>query len=197
MRGGNKVIELNGNWMSGYAFDIHTLYSIYEGCDEYGHPNYETKRTLMGEAVYKLKYRNDKGQVFNIINLLQSNHDFLSFIQDVNVIIPVPPTKKRDFQPVVEIAKQMAIKFQISFLENVLFSMNTQQMKNVPTEEKYETISDKIVIDFSKLNKSLHYLIFDDLYDSGTTLKVYVDKFVKKGYDKISVFTLTKTRRPD
>lgn len=191
------MIELNGNWMSGYAFDIHTLYSIYEGCDEYGHPNYETKRTLMGEAVYKLKYRNDKGQVFNIINLLQSNHDFLSFIKDVNVIIPVPPTKKRDFQPVVEIAKQMAIKFQISFLENVLFSMNTQQMKNVPTEEKHETISDKIVIDFSKLNKSLHYLIFDDLYDSGTTLKVYVDKFVKKGYDKISVFTLTKTRRPD
>lgn len=191
------MIELNGNWMSGYAFDIHTLYSIYEGCDEYGHPNYETKRTLMGEAVYKLKYRNDKCQVFNIINLLQKNQDFLSFIQDVDVIIPVPPTKKRDFQPVVEIAKQMAIKFKISFWENVLFSMNTQQMKNVPTEEKYETISDKIVIDFSKLNKSLHYLIFDDLYDSGTTLKVYVDKFVKKGYDKISVFTLTKTRRPD
>ena len=91
----------------------------------------------------------------------------------------------------------MAIKFQISFLENVLFSMNTQQMKNVPTEEKYETISDKIVIDFSKLNKSLHYLIFDDLYDSGTTLKVYVDKFVQNGYDKVSVFALTKTRNPD
>lgn len=191
------MIELNGNWMSGYAFDIHTLYSIYEGCDEYGHPNYETKRTLMGEAVYKLKYRNDKGQVFNIINLLQSNHDFLSFIQDINVIIPVPPTKKRDFQPVVEIAKQIAIKFQRSFLENVLFSMNTRQMKNVPTEEKYKTISDNIVIDFSKLNKSLHYLIFDDLYDSGTTLKAYVDKFVQNGYDKVSVFALTKTRNPD
>ena len=96
------MIKLNGNWMSGYAFDIHTLYSIYEGCNEYGHPNYATERTTMGEAVYKLKYRNDKGQVFNIINLLQKNQDFLSFIQDVDVIIPVPPTKKRDFQPVVD-----------------------------------------------------------------------------------------------
>lgn len=191
------MIKLNGNWMSGYAFDIHTLSSFYEGDDGYGRKIYATERTTMGEAVYKLKYINDKCQVFNIINLLQKNQDFLSFIQDVDVIIPVPPTKKRDFQPVVEIAKQIAIKFQKSFLGNALSSTNTRQMKNVPTEEKYETISDKIVIDFSKLNKSLHYLIFDDLYDSGTTLKVYVDKFVKKGYDKISVFTLTKTRRPD
>lgn len=191
------MIKLNGNWMSGYAFDIHTLYSIYEGCNEYGHPNYETKRTLMGEAVYKLKYKQDKQQMFEIIKLLQNDSNFLSFIQDVDSILPIPPTTKRDFQPVVEIAKQIAIKFKKSFLENVLSSTNTRQMKNVPTEEKYKTMLDNVVVDFSKLNKSFHYLIFDDLYDSGTTLKVYVDKFVQNGYDKVSVFALTKTRNPD
>ena len=70
-------------------------------------------------------------------------------------------------------------------------------MKNVPTEKKYKTMLDNVVVDFSKLNKSFHYLIFDDLYDSGTTLKVYVDKFVQNGYDRVSVFALTKTRNPD
>lgn len=191
------MIKLNGNWMSGYAFDIHTLYSIYEGCNEYGHPNYETKRTLMGEAVYKLKYKQDKQQMFEIIKLLQNDSNFLSFIQGVDSILPIPPTIKRDFQPVVEIAKQIAIKFKKSFLGNVLSSTNTRQMKNVPTEEKYKTMSDNVFVDFSKLNKSFHYLIFDDLCDSGTTLKVYVDKFVQNGYDKVSVFALTKTRNPD
>ncbi len=191
------MIELNGNWMSGYAFDIHTLYSIYEGCDEYGHPNYETKRTLMGEAVYKLKYKQDKQQMAEIIKLLQNDSNFLSFIHDIDSILPVPPTIKRDFQPVLEIARQISANFEKPFLENVLISSNTLQIKNMPMVEKYKALSDKILVDFSKLNKNLHYLIFDDLYDSGTTLKVYVDKFVQKGYDKISVFTLTKTRKPD
>ena len=91
------MIELNGNWMSGYAFDIHTLYSIYEGCDEYGHPNYETKRTLMGEAVYKLKYRNDKCQVFNIINLLQKKSGFFKFYSRCRCYCSRSSDKKKRF----------------------------------------------------------------------------------------------------
>ncbi len=191
------MIELKGNWKSGYAFDLHSLSSLYLGDNEYGRPTYDTKRTAMGDAVYKLKYQHDKQQVLKIIDLLQNDSNFLAFIQNMDIILPIPPTINRDFQPVIEIAKQIATIFQKSFLENILSSTNTQQMKNVPTEKKYKTISDTVMVDFSKLNKSLHYLIIDDLYDSGATLKAYVDKFVRNGYDKVSVFTLTKTRIPD
>ena len=191
------MIELKGNWKSGYAFDLHSLYSLYLGDNGYGRPTYDTKRTVMGDAVYKLKYQYDKQQLLKIKDLLQDDPNFLAFIQNIDIILSIPPTIKRDFQPVTEIAKQIAKTFQKSFLENVLSSTNTQQMKNVPTEKKYKTISDTVTIDFSKLNKNLHYLIIDDLYDSGSTLKAYVDKFVQNGYDKVSVFTLTKTRISD
>ena len=44
-------------WIEGYAFSVHTLYSIYVGENEFGHPIYDTKRTQMGELVYQLKYK--------------------------------------------------------------------------------------------------------------------------------------------
>jgi len=47
------------------------------------------------------------------------------------------------------------------------------------------------------LNKSRKILLFDDLFDSGSTLRAYVETLLEKGYADISIFTLTKTRVTD
>ncbi len=49
--------KLEGNWVAGFAFDLHTLSSEYLGQDEYGHDRYNNTRSEIGELVYQLKYQ--------------------------------------------------------------------------------------------------------------------------------------------
>ncbi len=53
------TIKLKGNWKKGFAYDVHTLESVYLGVDQYGHDRWENTRSEMGELLYKLKYRGD------------------------------------------------------------------------------------------------------------------------------------------
>lgn len=42
------MIKLESDkWKAGYAYSVHTIYSVYVGEDEYGHSMYDTKRTPM------------------------------------------------------------------------------------------------------------------------------------------------------
>jgi predicted amidophosphoribosyltransferase len=44
------------------------------------------------------------------------------------------------------------------------------------------------------LDKAERILIFDDVFDSGSTLTAITDTLMEAGYKDVSVFTLTKTR---
>ncbi len=99
------MIKLESDkWIEGYAFSVHTLYSIYVGENEYGHPTYDTKRTQMGELVYQLKYKQNISILPQILDLLKADSSFVSFIKKDFVIL-VPATRKdRQFQPVEIVA---------------------------------------------------------------------------------------------
>ncbi len=64
------TIELEGNWVKGRAFDVHTLSSTYLGPNEFGHDQWENTRSEMGELVYQLKYKQDKSMLPEIVKLL-------------------------------------------------------------------------------------------------------------------------------
>ena len=55
------TIRIPGNWKKGFAYDIHTLDSVYLGVDEYGHDRWENTRSEMGELLYDLKYHGHSG----------------------------------------------------------------------------------------------------------------------------------------
>ena len=65
------TIEIKGNWKKGFAYDVHTLDSVYLGPDEYGHDRFENTYSEMGELVKQLKYKNDKSAVKKIVDLLK------------------------------------------------------------------------------------------------------------------------------
>ena len=48
-----------GNWILGYALDIHTISSIHVGINEYGHDVFDTERSELGKLLYRLKYKGD------------------------------------------------------------------------------------------------------------------------------------------
>jgi competence protein ComFC len=45
--------KLSGPWTEGYALDLHTASSEFLGYDEFGHEQFNTERTEVGELVYR------------------------------------------------------------------------------------------------------------------------------------------------
>src|SRR5216683_8257627 len=95
--------KLPGKWRDGYALDLHTLGSTYLGDDQFGHAQFDTKRSAIGELLYRLKYAADASVVAEIVEAATS------FIQShqiaIDLIVPVPPSTPRRVQPVALLAE--------------------------------------------------------------------------------------------
>jgi competence protein ComFC len=65
------MVEINptkvaGRWSNGSTLDVHTTSSELIGHDEYGHPQFASKRSELGELLYRLKFRRDKSVISEI-----------------------------------------------------------------------------------------------------------------------------------
>src|SRR5882672_8882206 len=97
--------SIGGPWDSGWTLDRHILSSDFLGYNEYGHPQFDTKRTELGELLYKLKYKRDQS---TIAPIAQATYDFVRGRNlEIDVIVPVPPSRNRPVQPLFQIADQV------------------------------------------------------------------------------------------
>lgn len=97
------TIEIKGNWKKGFAYDVHTLSSTYLGIDDQGHEQWDTTRSEMGQLIYDLKYRSDLSAVKMIVDRL----DKYKGLDTMDAIIPIPASRLRRIQPVLEIANAL------------------------------------------------------------------------------------------
>jgi competence protein ComFC len=82
---------LHGPWDKGFALDVHTVSSTYLGDDQYGHPRFDTKRSEIGELLYRLKYKRDQTTVAPIVEAVAG---FLGRSHSpIDAIVPVPPRR--------------------------------------------------------------------------------------------------------
>ncbi len=188
------MISILGPWKYGYAFDVHTIRSEYLGEDQYGHPQFNTVRSPIGQCLYDLKYGQKFSSIKDIMDIISSDSDFRKFIEKMNIIIPTPPSNKhRNLQPVILVAQEIARVFKKELRQDIFSSSNCEEIKNIDTNEKYERIRQSLNLQ-GQLEMSKHILLFDDVFDSGATLMAMTNIMIEKGYTKISIFTLTKTR---
>ena len=188
------VINLIGNWRSGKAYDLHTVTSTYLGIDDFGHDRFDNTRSEMGELVYCLKYRGDKSAVPKIIALL----DDIKGIEKFDYIIPIPPTnKKRQFQPVYKIAQALGDRRGVEVLMNLLVNEGGDELKGITDPIARDELLKKALKLAEKTNFSgKRILLVDDLYRSGSTLRIATDILYHEGKaEAVSVLTMTKTRR--
>ena len=109
------AIEIKGNWAKGYALDLHTSKSEYLGKNEFGHDQFDTKRTEMGELVYQLKYKKDDSVVQQIIAEVKK---CISGIDKFDFIIPIPPSNvNRPKQPVQLVCEALSKEFNVPLLK--------------------------------------------------------------------------------
>ncbi len=193
-----NVKEIAGVWDKGFSLDKHKIRSIYTGDNEYGYATFDTLRTDIGEALYQLKYQSDFTQC-NIIAQSIKDHIF-PLLPFVSFIVAMPPSKVRQKQPVVEIAKALAYITDKQCINDILIkSKNTPQMKDIPDRQtRVDTLLDAFEINAEVIATRLpaecyNVLIIDDLFDTGTSLEAATKKL--RECDKIGkVFVATATR---
>ncbi len=187
--------RIPGNWRQGYVLDFHTLSSEFLGYDEYGRPQFETKRTEIGELLYRLKYKSDRSACASLVEaaaqFLESRRLALDYV------LPVPPSKPRVFQPVLEIAKGVGTQLGIAYRDDLIHKVKeTPQLKNVfDFNERSKLLESAYTIQQPLLLNGKTVLLFDDLYRSGATMNAIADALYIQGQvANVYAFALTKTR---
>ena len=183
---------LRGNWAAGWALDLHTFRST---ALENG--TFDTQRTEIGEALYRLKYRSDRSQVEPIAHAAA---DFLQkqpFFRGLVAIIPVPPSEEnRPFQPVSELALAIARKLDLAVPFGHLIKVRqTKALKDTEDRRsrKKELSGAFRVKDTRFAGKWV--LLFDDLFRSGQTLNEIAFVLLTQGkVSGVFVLTVTNTR---
>jgi len=164
--------EIQGPWDQGWALDKHSLKSTYIGDDEWGHPQFDTVRTEVGEATFKLKYRQDGNQVELLARALADN--IYPKLQCIGFIVPMPASTVREHQPVTEVAKALGAIVKIPVFTDLLRKAhNGKKLKDLNTkEEKTTAIGDSFSINDEITNEGQwNVLVIDDLFHTGATME--------------------------
>ncbi len=192
-------IMLQGPWERGYSLDKQVLRSEFIGNNQYGYPMFDTTRTEIGDAMYQLKYQ-DNYEV--LPNIIETASDFLlkSYLIDTkfdDITAVLPSDYLRERQPVFQISNGIAKKINISFSTNYIIKVKkTPQMKDTPIEKREGILLDAFQIkNKEELKKKKAVLIIDDLYQTGTTVKVITNLLKKINRNLVvMILTITKTR---
>lgn len=185
-------IAISGPWDEGYALNYHTLSSEFLGHDQFGNPMFATKRTDLGELLFRLKNRSDKSTIDAIADTV------VAFIErrksKFDLIIPVPASRQRPFQPTNEIARAIAARLDIPKRAKYLRKIkNTPELKNVfDYSERIKILRDAFEGDARVEGQRV--LLIDDLYRSGATLKA-VARTIRDAQPKhLTALAITRTR---
>ncbi len=188
--------EIAGPWVKGFALDDHTVSSDYLGEDEFGHPQFETRRSEMGDLLYRLKFKGDTTVLKLIVDTAA---DFIRSRElPVGLVVPVPPSKmERAVLPSLAVAEGIAERLQIPVCcDCVVKVKQTPELKNLfDRSARSKALENAFRASESEL-AGRSVLLFDDLVRSGATLGAVTGALYGSGKAaQVYVITLTKTRR--
>ncbi len=121
--------RIKGLWKEGWVLDYHSEHSEFVGHDAYGHPKYETTRTPVGELLYRLKYRGNQEVVGELVQVAAG---FVKkWSPPLEAVVPVPPSKQRVRQPVLQLAQGLSAALGLSLRDVVIRRSSPKQLKDV------------------------------------------------------------------
>lgn len=183
-----------GPWKAGFTLDAHTVSSEFLGYNEQGYPKYDTVRSEIGERLYKLKYQNDASAISQLARVAA---DFIAAKRlPIEVVVPLPPSKKRIVQPVAAISEAVAKRLDIAYDSKALRKIKeTPELKSMTElEVRKAALAGAFAASPSALQGKV-VLLFDDLYRSGASMQEATQAILTSGGAKaVYALALTRTR---
>ena len=187
-------LKLTGPWADGHVLERqHTISSEFIGHDSNGHAQFDTKRSELGELVFRLKNRSDRATLDPIADTA-AEFVLASGIQ-FDAVVPVPPSRRRAFQPVIEIATALGARLATPVLLSVVSKVKeTPELKDVfDFGERQKLLEGAFAVD-EKDAKGQRLLLVDDLYRSGATAAIVAKELMGAGASAVYFLAMTKTR---
>ncbi len=153
------------------------------------------KEGKVQHLLHEIKYNDNKKLAFYLGKKMAEKLAEQNWLDDVDVIIPVPlhqkKLNKRGYNQSLEIAKGIAdyIKIEIN-------TTSLKRIKNTETQtqkskmERIENIKDAFEVDLDLINNKKHILLIDDVITTASTLNACVETIGKTSKIKISVLCL-------
>jgi competence protein ComFC len=185
--------KIVGNWHSGVALDVHTNSSTYLGVNETGHDVYDTKRSEIGELLYRLKYNGDQAAAKDIV--AAASKFLLPHRTKFDLIVPVPPSGTRAIQPVITLANGIGAAIGVPVTQCIRTTRATTQLKGVTDSDKRKELLAGLYMVDRGYTTGKNVLLFDDLFRSGSTMNAITDVLMQAGKAAtVRVLTVTRTR---
>lgn len=188
-------ISLKGPWDEGFALDVHTTKATYLGDDAYGHAQFDTTYSEIGELIFRLKNRGEEAGIAPLCEVA------CAFVMGrgwpANMIVGVPPSRPgRRIQPVPLLSEAMGKALGVEFCRDCIKkARSTAELKSVyEYQKRVEMLTDAYAVVADK-TRGRNVLLIDDLYRSGATIEA-VSKCLNEAGEVASLFALafTKTR---
>jgi len=176
---------LTGNWHTGFALDFH---SSFKGAD--------WNRSGVGDLTYRLKYQSDSSALPALVE--HTRKLFLAHpeMNQFDIILPVPSSTPREFNPVHEFCKALSRAFGKPLQTFIAKTRQTKPQKEMQTlPQKRDNVAGAFVINNDITGKRI--LLVDDLFDSGATLEEITKLLLKHKASRVNVLTLTRTIHAD
>jgi predicted amidophosphoribosyltransferase len=189
-----NALKIDGPWADGRVLDLHSSGSVFLGYDEYGHEQFDTRRTEVGELLYRLKYRSDASALDEIGAVAE---EFIrSWRIDFDVVVPAPPTRVRRAQPLHQIADELGRRFAVPVVKAVSKkAASAAELKDLREFHERQAVLQGALIVNGRAVAGKRVLLVDDLIRSGATLGAVASALSDAGAAIIFAFALTKTRR--
>jgi predicted amidophosphoribosyltransferase len=189
-------MKLDGPWTAGYVLEKqHTVSSEFLGHDSFGHPQFDSKYSALGELVYRLKNKGDKNAVDSIADTAVQ---FISerWKPEFGLIVPVPPSRRREaYRPVIEIARAIGARLEKPVDPDAVSKVkDTPQLKDVYEFAEREKLLQNAFKTNGDAVRGKAILLIDDLYRSGATAVVVAQTLLAGGATHVCMLAVTKTR---
>jgi competence protein ComFC len=181
-----------GPWSHGFTLDQHTISAEFLGYDLHERPMFDTVRSEVGELLFRCKYR---GDLVASAELARVAAEFLRAEGIApDVVVAVPPSRARPFQPLAHIANGLAAWLGVPFDRASLRKVkDTPELKSMADMElRAALLADAFTVEGNALDGKA-VLLLDDLYRSGASMTVAARAVTDAGR-AASVFALALTR---
>lgn len=176
---------LVGPWDVGWALGFHSRYS-----------GDQWSRSRVGTLAHRLKYRQDRATLKSLVEMIMALMSEHRQLADVDVIVPAPPNKAREFDHVRELADALGAGLGIPVRAIVSRARETEPQKEMRSlVQKKANVAGAFGV--TEDIKGKRVLLVDDFYDSGATLEEISRVLRRAGASRIAVLTLTRTIHTD